>query len=215
MSTTEHNNELENEPLIEKPKDEIEKEEVIQNNAKSGFENCCKVFTTILLAIIVLLLMLFLNLLLSIIFIYYKKNFKECQAVMYEKVNNILYIYLVLLIIYIAVIILGIIYEIAKIQNKKNVMTIINILNIILRVVRRILAIILLIVVQVYYNKSKSWKNCGNFKPWSVFWLVLNYIGLILLILYGFCFGLGIAYISGVSTNIDLSAKATGTDKSE
>ena len=190
MSTTEHNNELENEPLIEKPKDEIEKEEVIQNNAKSDFENCCKVFTTILLAIIVLLLKLFLNFILSIIFIYYKKNFKECQAVMYEKVNNILYIYLVLFIIYLIEVAIGIIYEILKKRKKLNIINLLDNLATLLKVITTLLTIVLLIVVQVYYNKSKSWRDCGNFKPWCIVWLVFNYIGLISFLLYSLCFGM-------------------------
>ena len=37
-----------------------------------------------------------------------------------------------------------------------------------------------LIIVHKYYNKSKNWDNCGKFKGWSVFWLVMNYISLII-----------------------------------
>ena len=192
MTTNEHNNEPENQPLIEKPKDEKEKEDIFElyddsNKNKTFWEK----ILVILLSVLVLLLKLVFSFILSFIFIYYKtnKDIKECKAMMYEKINNILYIYLVLLIIFLLEILCGIINELAK-KDYKNIIKFINNIYIILRVVSTIMSIVLLIVVQAYYSKSKSWKNCGNFKPWSVVWLVLNYIGIFFLLLYLCCFGL-------------------------
>ena len=93
------------------------------------------------------------------------------------------------MIIFLLEILCGIINELAK-KDYKNIIKFINNIYIILRVASTIMSIVLLIVVQAYYSKSKSWKNCGNFKPWSVVWLVLNYIGIFCLLLYLCCFGL-------------------------
>ena len=93
MTTNEHNNEPENQPLIEKPKDEKEKEDIFElyddsNKNKTFWEK----IRVILLSVLVLLLKLVFSFILSFIFIYYKtnKDIKECKAMMYEKINNIL-----------------------------------------------------------------------------------------------------------------------------
>jgi len=195
MTSNEQNNDPEKQPLIEKPKDAKEKEDVIETYNEEPFvsdssKSICEKICAILLVVLILLIRLFLNFILCIIFLYYKKNGKGCQAVMYEKVDNILYIYLVLFIIYLIEVAIGIIYEILKKRKKLNIINLLDNLATLLKVITTLLTIVLLIVVQVYYNKSKSWRDCGNFKPWCIVWLVFNYIGLISFLLYSLCFGM-------------------------
>ena len=35
-----------------------------------------------------------------------------------------------------------------------------------------------IIIVQINYNKTKTWEKCGNFKGWMKSWLIMNYIGM-------------------------------------
>ena len=42
------------------------------------------------------------------------------------------------------------------------------------------LELALIIVVQIGYNQSENWENCGNLKIETIVWLVFNYIGLVL-----------------------------------
>ena len=121
-----------------------------------------------------ILLELVFHFILSIIFIYYKKSHKQCEAKLYTKINLILYIYLALLIIYILNIIFSaiVIFKGKSTNNFAPFYFIIGLSSFALELTN-------LIIVHSHYNKSKKWDHCGKFKSWTIFWLVMNYLSII------------------------------------
>ena len=142
---------------------------------KEGIKNCCKILLMILVSITVILIELVLLFISAIIFIYYK-NKDQCEAKLYSKIKNILYIYLSMFIISIIAIIFKVIESFYK--NKKEIMILVIYYNL-LEIIIFILKMINLVIVQIYYNISKSWNHCGHFKNWTIFWLVVTYISII------------------------------------
>ena len=165
----EKKDEKENIAIIEEKKQEQEQEQV----------GCCEIICFLICSIIIILLELILNFFLVFIFIYYYNNHKQCEAKLYPKIITILYIYLAMLIIEVLIIIITIIISLNKDRCKEKLSVCSLILTVIFGIATFALQLTNLIIVQKYYNESINWDNCGNFKGWTVFWLVINYISLI------------------------------------
>ena len=146
---------------------------------KEFFIAFCSLCGLILCTILIILSELAFHFILSRIFIYYKNNCKECKAELYLKVDIILYIYLALLIIVILIILVKILVESIK-KDHTNLLVFFGILMVILFLANLGLELALIIVVQIGYNQSENWENCGNLKIETIVWLVFNYIGLVL-----------------------------------
>ena len=118
------------------------------------------------------------------IFIYYKNHCQKCKSILYTKVNKVLLNYLGLLITSIIDILFSIL---SIIQCKCNYNEIIgSLIAYALIITQSGLSLANLIIVQINYNKTKTWENCGNFKGWMKCWLIMNYIG----IAFKFCVGI-------------------------
>jgi len=139
---------------------------------KKNYSRCCGI---ICLTILLIILELAFHFILSVIFIYYKKKHQECEAKLFNKINLILSIYLAMLII----IILIIIFTIITVFNKDKCLKIYTVFYYIVCLTLFALELTNLIIVQIHYNKSKNWDDCGKFKTWAIIWLVLNYISII------------------------------------
>ena len=142
QSLSEKNNEDEN-IINENNKHDIKDEygTFVSEKGKSnneGIKNCCKILLMILVSITVILIELVLLFISAIIFIYYK-NKGQCEAKLYSKIKNILYIYLSMLIISIIAIIFKVIESFYK--NKKEIMILViyyNLLEIIIFILKMI-----------------------------------------------------------------------------
>ena len=156
-------------------KEEIDLEKTVMNviEEKKKFK-FSDFICIILIASIVILLELVFHFILSIIFIYYKKSHKQCEAKLYTKINLILYIYLALLIIYILNTIFTaiVIFKGKSTNNFAPFYLIIGLSSFALELTN-------LIIVHSHYNKSKKWDHCGKFESWTIFWLVMNYLSII------------------------------------
>ncbi len=156
-------------------KEEIDLEKTVMNviEEKKKFK-FSEIICIILFASIVILLELVFHFILSIIFIYYKKSHKQCEAKLYTKINLILYIYLALLIIYILNTIFTaiVIFKGKSTNNFAPFYFIIGLSSFALELTN-------LIIVHSHYNKSKKWAHCGKFESWTIFWLVMNYLSII------------------------------------
>ena len=164
-------------------KEEIDLEKTVMNviEEKKKFK-FSEIICIILIASIVILLELVFHFILSIIFIYYKKSHKQCEAKLYTKINLILYIYLALLIIYILNTIFTaiVIFKGKSTNNFAPFYFIIGLSSFALELTN-------LIIVHSHYNKSKKWAHCGKFESWTIFWLVMNYLSIIGRVLGNIC----------------------------
>jgi hypothetical protein len=161
-------------------KDEKENITIIEEKKQEQEHvGCCEIICFLICSIIIILLELILNFFLVFIFIYYYNNHKQCEAKLYPKIITILYIYLAMLIIEVLIIIITIIISLNKDRCKEKLSVFSLILTVIFGIATFALQLTNLIIVQKYYNESINWDNCGNFKGWTVFWLVINYISLI------------------------------------
>jgi hypothetical protein len=156
-------------------KEEIDLEKTVMNVIEEKKKNSrySEIICIILIANIVVLLELVFHFILSIIFIYYKKSHKQCEAKLYTKINLILYIYLAMLIIYILTIIFTIIV-VFKGKSQNNFTP----FYLIIGLSSFALELTNIIIVHSHYNKSKKWDHCGKFKSWTIFWLVMNYLSI-------------------------------------
>jgi hypothetical protein len=204
MSTNEHNNGPEYQPLIEKKNNEIVNQDIdidfreFQNIGLSSSQTVFIIFCTIFTTLIIVLIKLFINFVLCFIFIYYKLYYEQCKAELYGKVNTILYLYLTLSIIYILQIITSLIYGFQnrhnddinyRLQNRNNDSVLMKFLKytiVALNLGNTLFGLVLFLVVQINYTKTTNWMDCGNFKPWTQFWLIINYLGLIISF-FSFC----------------------------
>ena len=171
------NNKIENDidKKIELTTENSFKEKINLKNlgiVKKNYSRCCGI---ICLTILLIILELAFHFILSVIFIYYKKKHQECEAKLFNKINLILSIYLAMLII----IILIIIFTIITVFNKDKCLKIYTVFYYIVCLTLFALELTNLIIVQIHYNKSKNWDDCGKFKTWAIIWLVLNYISII------------------------------------
>ena len=182
-SPKEKYDEKENITIKEEKKDKEKTQKQVENY-KYSYNNdcseCCKIICVIICSIIMILLELALNFILAFIFIYYKKNHKQCEAKLYPKINSILYIYLTMLIISVLIMLITIIISTNEDRCNENLAIFSLVFTVLFGIAMFALQLTNLIIVQKYYNKSKNWDNCGKFKGWSVFWLVMNYISLII-----------------------------------
>lgn len=151
-------------------------------NIKECCQICCAAICLIFCSLLAIFIELVYNFAIAIIFIYYKNHCKECKSELYKKIDTILYIYLAIIIIIIILIIFTLLSTLTNKENIKfNWFLLISIF--ILISIVPILKLTNIIIVQKYYNKTKSWEGCGNFKNWSIVWLVFAYFGFIINIL--------------------------------
>ena len=171
---------------INNNKVEVKLDEKSENSSKKGkgakgfCRTCCILFLSLFFLFIV-------DILLATIFFYYDEHSKKCEAKLYTKVKTIIKLYIAILIIRIAYLFFSYMIDLCKSKTAKMIG---NIGVIVTSVSLLTLHIIQLVIVQMNYKKTKSWNNCGNFKGWMAFWLIYNYIALVLifvLIVCSFC----------------------------
>ena len=137
----------------------------------------CVIFTTLFLLFII-------DILLATIFFYYNGNCKNCEAKLYTKVKTVIKIYIAILIIKLVYLFFSYMIDLTKSKGLKILGFIMVFLT---TVATLVLHIVNIVIVQKNYNKTKSWKNCGSFKGWMVFWLIVNYIQIFTTILIIIC----------------------------
>ena len=152
------------------------------NNSSKKKGKCCKTFCSLFLTLFFIFII---DILLATIFFYYNDNCKNCESKIYPKIKTIIKIYIAILVIKIAYIIFSYMVDLCKSKVAKNIG---NIGAFITSIAIFVLGIINLVIVQKNYKKTKSWNNCGNFKGWMLFWLIVNYISLVLGFILIICF---------------------------
>ena len=158
--------------IILNEKDNINK--IITNfrNVRND-DDFCRTYGSLFCIKIFSLLIVFLF---ASIFIYYKNHCTKCKSVLYTKVNKVLLNYLGTLI---ASIIDLIIIILLDIKGKYCSVIIDYLFAFAIFITHLGLNLANLIIVQINYNKTKTWENCGNFKEWMKCWLILGYIGIV------------------------------------
>ena len=141
---------------------------------------CCFLIFAICCAIITLLIELFLIILYYFMFLYFKNNYNECKAELYTELDTIINICMVLFAILVIVSMMGATIKCCEDNCGNTIFGLFFCFYYILMIATSALEITLLIIVQKYYNKTKSWEKCGNFKKWAKIWLIINYISLVL-----------------------------------
>ena len=165
---------------INKDKDEAKSDEKSNNSVQKKSKGVAK-FCTIFMSLFFIFII---DILLATIFFYYDGNSKRCESKLYTKVKTIIKLYIAILIIKIAYLFFSYSVDLCKSKTAKMIGLIGTIVT---SVSILILAIIQLVIVQRNYKKTKSWNNCGNFRGWMVFWLIYNYIALVIIFIVIIC----------------------------
>ena len=145
--------------------------------AKVFCRTCCISFLNLFFIFIV-------DILLATIFFYYDEHSKKCESKLYTKIKTIIKLYIAILIIKIGYLFFSYMIDLCKSKAAKIIG---NIGVLVTSVALLTLAIIQLVIVQRNYKKTKSWNNCGNFKGWMTFWLIYNYIALVIIFIVIIC----------------------------
>lgn len=147
-------------------------------------EKCCKcciaasaLSLTTILALALFLALYSLQALFIFAFIWYKVNRTTCQSTLYEKIQPIIIIGMVWYG-------LGLVFRIVSncLQSLKQ-----SKLAHFISLVISGLFISLTILIQVRYNQSKTWDDCGSLKTWTIVCLVFYWIGAVGEIIYFIC----------------------------
>ena len=169
---------------INNDKVEVKLDEKSNNSSKKsgkGAGKFCAIFCTLFLTLFFIFIV---DILLAAVFFYYDENSKRCESKLYTKVKTIIKLYIAILIIKIVYLFFSYMTDLCKSKAAKMIGLIGTIAT---SIAIFILAIIQLVIVQRNYKKTKSWNNCGNFKGWMTFWLIYNYIALIIAFLLIVC----------------------------
>ncbi len=172
--------------LIKDLQELIKKNEELKK--KKSKEECTQLCCLFFRLIFILIIFFSLHFIFLGEFIYYNKNCKLCEAIIYTKLNVILRIYIGIIIVNILMLINYLLFVLSFVCIPECYGFIAIILTLLLSMTQLILSIIDLVIVQKNYNKTNTWYNCGNFKGWILFWLISNYIGTISNIFNVLCF---------------------------
>ena len=169
---------------INNDKVEVKLDEKSNNSSKKSGKSagkCCIICCTLFLTLFFIFII---DILLATLFFYYDEHCTRCESKLYTKVKTIIKLYIAILIIKIAYLFFSYMTDLCKSKAAKIIGYIGTLIT---SVAIFVLAIIQLVIVQRNYKKTKSWNNCGNFKGWMTFWLIYNYIALVIVLILIIC----------------------------
>lgn len=175
---------------------ELNKKLNSQKESKESIKICCSLLILICSLFSILIIVFSINFFYLGVFIYYKKNFKECKAHLYKKLDDILPIYITLSIVDCLIIMNAMLLKL-PFKCLRNCKCIGLVLSFPLLIINLILSIINIVMIHKNYKKTTSWENCGNFHGWALSWIILFYVSISLNILNQCCCSKGETDLDG------------------